>query len=396
MNRSHTLSRGPTLSMAESGAQAGNEDARDARAIGTWLMFCCLFLLVLIVVGGVTRLTHSGLSITEWQPLIGTLPPIGDAQWAETFAKYQQTPEYLKVNQGMSIEEFKGIFWWEYVHRLLARSLGLVFFVPLLWFAARGRVRGPLAWKLGGIFLLGGAQGAMGWYMVMSGLVDDTRVSHLRLTAHLGLAFTIFAAMFWLALDQLRRPGSAVTRVRAAAPTPASSYASARARPASSLGRANETRSAPAALAALAVGIALLVFLQALSGGMVAGVRAGFAYNTFPLMADHWIPPGIMMLEPWFMNAVNNVATIQFIHRVIGWLLLGAVGALWWKTRKVDLRDAQRTALGALALAMLLQFGLGVATLLAMVPIPLAAAHQAGAVVLFAAAINAAHALRSR
>ena len=162
----------------------------------------------MVVVGGVTRLTHSGLSIVEWQPLVGTLPPLDEAQWQATFDKYQLTPEYRKVNKGMSLDEFKGIFWWEYFHRLLGRLIGVAFLLPLLWFLARRRIRRAAGAELAGIFVLGGLQGAMGWYMVKSGLVDDPRVSQYRLTAHLGLAFLIFAAMFWTALSLLRRAGA--------------------------------------------------------------------------------------------------------------------------------------------------------------------------------------------
>src|SRR5450755_4404544 len=186
------------------------------RVVAIWLLACCALVFALIVVGGVTRLTHSGLSITEWQPIVGTLPPLTDLQWNEAFAKYQATPEYLQVNRGMSIEAFRSIFWWEYAHRLLGRLVGLGFIVPLLWFAARGKLpRVPgLSPKLFGIFLLGALQGALGWYMVQSGLVDDPRVSQLRLAAHLGLALLIFAAMFWTALTLLRPAGHADARIK--------------------------------------------------------------------------------------------------------------------------------------------------------------------------------------
>jgi len=186
-------------------------DARSAAQVATWLLACCALLFCMVVVGGVTRLTRSGLSIVEWQPIVGAIPPLNQAQWQETFDKYRKTPEYEKVNRGMSLEEFKGIFWWEYFHRLLGRLIGLAFLLPYLYFLARRRIHGTLAWKLAGIFVLGGLQGGMGWYMVQSGLVDDPRVSHYRLTAHLGLAFVIFAAMFWVALDLLA-PGRGATR----------------------------------------------------------------------------------------------------------------------------------------------------------------------------------------
>src|SRR6266849_5881867 len=175
------------------------------RAVAAWLLVCCAFVFAIVVVGGVTRLTHSGLSIVEWQPIVGALPPLDDAGWQETFGKYKQTPEYRLVNPGMSLEGFKSIFWWEYVHRLLGRLIGAAFLLPLLWFALRGKIARGLTWKFAVIFGLGALQGALGWYMVKSGLVDNPRVSQYRLTAHLGLAFLIYAAMLWVALDLLFR-----------------------------------------------------------------------------------------------------------------------------------------------------------------------------------------------
>ena len=191
-------------------ADAIGNAARNSR-VAAWLFVCCALVFAMVVVGGVTRLTHSGLSIVEWQPIVGTLPPMSEAQWQQTFEKYQLTPEYQLVNKGMGLDEFKGIFWWEYWHRLLGRLIGVVYLIPLLWFIARREIPPGYSWKLFGIFVLGGLQGAMGWYMVKSGLVDDPRVSQFRLTAHLGLAFVIFAAMFWvgLSLDQRAARGAA-------------------------------------------------------------------------------------------------------------------------------------------------------------------------------------------
>src|SRR6058998_3409660 len=179
------------------------------RAVAFWLLACCALVFAMVVVGGVTRLTRSGLSIVEWQPIVGALPPLDENGWQEAFGKYKQTPEYRLVNPGMSLEGFKGIFWWEYVHRLLGRLIGAAFLLPLLWFALRGRIARALTWKFAAIFGLGALQGALGWYMVQSGLVDNPRVSQYRLTGHLGLALLIFAAMFWLALTLLRRPDAA-------------------------------------------------------------------------------------------------------------------------------------------------------------------------------------------
>jgi cytochrome c oxidase assembly protein subunit 15 len=336
---------------------------RTHKQVAIWLLLCCTALFVLIVVGGVTRLTRSGLSIVEWQPIVGALPPLDEAQWAALFEKYKQTPEYMQVNRGMSLDAFKGIFWWEYAHRLLGRLLGLAFLAPMLWFVLRRQVDRTLGLKLAGIFVLGALQGVMGWYMVKSGLVDDPRVSHLRLTAHLGLAFLIFAAMFWVALDLLR------TRTPQPAPL--------------------QRR-----LARFAAALVWVVFLMILTGGLVAGIRAGFAYNTFPLMNGHVVPPEIFMIEPWHLNFINNMATVQFDHRLLAWLLALSVPALWFACRRLQGARAVQVAANALVFALALQITLGIATLVLHVPIALAAAHQAGAVAVFAAALALAHVLR--
>jgi len=334
--------------------------ARGARAVAAWLLACCALVALMVLVGGVTRLTHSGLSIVEWQPLVGAIPPLNEAEWQAEFAKYKLTPEYQQVNLGMSLAEFKGIFWWEYVHRLLGRLIGLAFFVPLAWFWLRGRLDRALAWKLVGVFVLGGLQGAMGWYMVKSGLVDDPRVSQFRLTAHLGLAFLIFGAMLWIALDLLfpRRTAAA---------------------------------EAPSRLAAVVAG---LVFLQVLLGGLVAGIRAGKAYNTFPLMNGHLVPPETFMLEPWWKNFFYNMATVQLDHRLAAWLLFALVAWLWARVAWIDATPRARTAANLLATAFVAQFALGVWTLLAAVPVALGAAHQFVAVLVFGAALACTHALR--
>src|SRR5690349_16619367 len=254
----------------------------------------------MIVVGGVTRLTHSGLSITEWQPIVGTLPPLSAADWQAAFAQYQATPGYQLVNRGLSPAEVKGIFWWEYAHRLLGRLIGAAFFLPLLWFGLRAAIPKGYAGKLAAIFVLGGLQGALGWYMVQSGLVDDPRVSQFRLTAHLALAFAIFGAMLWLAMSLLEGP-----------PVRRDS------------GRRR-----------LAYAVVALVSLMIVTGGFVAGIRAGFAYNTFPLMNGHLVPPEALLLTPWWKNFFYNMAMVQLDHRVVAYLLAIAVPLLWWRVRR--------------------------------------------------------------
>jgi heme a synthase len=329
----------------------------DRRAVAVWLLACAAFTFAMVVVGGITRLTESGLSIVEWQPLVGALPPLSQADWETLFAKYRETPQFQRVFSNMDLAGFKSIFWWEYLHRLLGRTIGLVFLLPFLFFYLKNKLSKPLAWKLAGVFVLGGLQGAMGWYMVKSGLVDDPRVSHFRLTAHLGLALLIFAAEFWIALDLLNFHEET-----------------------------GKTRREILPLAVLG-----LVFLMALSGGFVAGLRAGHAYNTFPLMNGQLIPPEAFMLEPWWRNFFWNVATVQLVHRTFFWLLLILVPLLWWQARRTEAKIAVHHLLAL----FLIQATLGIATLLLAVPVALGAAHQAGAVLVLAAALWSAHHLRA-
>ena len=333
------------------------------RAVATWLFACCALVFAIVVVGGVTRLTHSGLSITEWQPIVGAVPPLSDVDWSVAFEKYRATPEYRQVNSGMTLADFKSIFWWEYAHRLLGRLIGVAFLVPFIVFVVRRRIDSDLATRLLAIFALGGLQGALGWYMVQSGLVDDPRVSPFRLTAHLALALTIFAAMFWTAMSLV---------------------APARAQARELLG-----------LRRWAYAVAALVFMMALSGALVAGIRAGFAYNTFPLMNGSVVPPEIMMLEPWWTNLFWNMATVQFDHRVIA-LTLAVVAIVLWRRVHSSAQTPQRAvwAVDAFAAMLAVQIALGIATLIYVVPLPLAALHQAGAVAMFALALNVAHSLR--
>jgi cytochrome c oxidase assembly protein subunit 15 len=329
------------------------------RAVAAWLLACCALVFTMVVAGGITRLTHSGLSIVEWQPIVGTLPPLNDTQWEETFAKYRKTPEFRLRNHDMTLAGFKGIFWWEYLHRLLGRVVGVVFLVPFLYFLARGTARGALAWKLAGVFALGALQGALGWYMVKSGLVDDPRVSSVRLAAHLGLAFLIYAAMLWVALGLL-----------APLRTPAS----------------------PRAKAHAAV-LAGLVFLMVLSGALVAAIRAGFAYNTFPLMNGRWIPPEILLIEPWWSNFVHNMATVQFVHRWLAMLIALLAVALWLRLPRAGASDRARIWSDLLLLAVVVQIAAGIATLVMRVPLPLAAVHQSGALIVFTCALGVLHSL---
>ncbi|HEX6412875.1 MAG TPA: COX15/CtaA family protein [Burkholderiales bacterium] len=319
--------------------------ARDRRHVAAWLFACAALAFLVVLIGGVTRLTRSGLSIVEWQPLVGALPPLTQADWEALFAKYRETPEFRQVNFSMTLEGFKRIFWWEYIHRLLARLIGVVFLLPYLYFLVRKNLDRPLAWKLGGIFLLGALQGTVGWYMVKSGLVDDPKVSPVRLTMHLGLALAIFSAELWLAM-QLLAPKQRFD--------------------------------------GFALFLPVIVFLMALSGGMVAGLRAGYAYNTFPLMNGQIVPPEVMLLEPWWRNFVYNMATVQLVHRAFFWALAVLVLVAWWRNR-------ESAAGNALLLTFAVQASLGIATLLTGVPVGLGSAHQGGAVLVLAAALWYAH-----
>jgi cytochrome c oxidase assembly protein subunit 15 len=339
-------------------------DARSRRQVALWLFICSLMVFATLVVGGVTRLTHSGLSIVEWQPIVGTLPPLNQAEWDMTFDKYKKTPEFEKVNHRMTLDEFKGIFWWEYWHRVLGRTIGLVFLLPFLYFLVRGKVDRSLALKLAGIFMLGGLQGAMGWYMVRSGLVDNPHVSQYRLAAHLSIAFLIFISMVWVALGLLaRRSPTAVD--------------------------AND-----AGLRRTGFWLAVLAFYMVVTGAFVAGIRAGKAYNTFPLMNGHVVPPEIFMIDPWYLNFFNNMATVQFDHRLGAWLLVFLIPWFWLRIRRTRASPRARLAATTLLAALAVQIALGIATLLMAVPVALGAAHQGGAMVVFGILLWLNHELR--
>ncbi len=321
----------------------------------TWLLACALLAFAVLVVGGITRLTHSGLSIVQWRPIAGVVPPISTEDWARLFDEYRATPEYRLVNPDMALSSFRAIFWWEYAHRLLARLAGLAFLLPFLFLLARRALAPPLAWRLSAIFLLGAAQGLLGWLMVASGLVDDPRVSPLRLAAHLGLGLLLIAAMLWTAWS-LRAPAVRFHR---------------------------SSRTLRACLVA--------VFAMALTGALVAGTRAGFAFNTFPAMNGSLVPDGVLALDPWYRNFFENLATIQFTHRAMALVLAGmvflAIRNLAFATQAP--RDSRRAG-ALLALALLAQLALGIATLLSVVALPIAVAHQAGAVLLWVSALYAA------
>ncbi|MHB8535261.1 MAG: COX15/CtaA family protein [Sulfuricaulis sp.] len=333
------------------------------KPIAVWLLTCCALIFAMVVLGGVTRLTHSGLSIVEWDPIVGAIPPLTHAQWEKTFDQYRQTPEYRKVNAGMSLTAFKGIFYVEWAHRLLGRLIGAVFLLPFLYFLARQRVRPALVPRLVIMFVLGGLQGALGWYMVKSGLIDIPRVSPYRLTAHLALAVIIYAYIFWTALGLLYP---------------------------------RESLPPPGKLRRFSTAVTVLIFLMILSGGFVAGNKAGFAFNTFPLMNGRLIPEGMYAMQPWWANLFENIATVQFNHRLIALLLVLVIPVFWWSAMRSALPARTRGGAHLLFGWLAVQVSLGISTLLLVVPVPLAAAHQAGALILFSIALFVRHALRAQ
>jgi heme a synthase len=339
--------------------------AAAERPIAFWLLVCCAMIFLMVVIGGITRLTESGLAITEWQPVIGVVPPLGEGQWQAEFDKYKTIPQYRAIHADMTLGDFKRIFFWEYLHRLWGRLIGVAFAAPFLYFLARRRIPWRLAPRLAGLFVLGLLQGALGWYMVESGLAERIEVSQYRLAAHLVAAVLIYAAMLWVALDLLWPR---------AAPAP-------------------DRRQI---LLRRGAGIVLgLVFLTLIAGAFVAGLRAGYLDNTFPLMEGSFVPPGYAPLAPWWRSLFEDATTAQFDHRLLAELTWAAIAALWLGSRRLDLPARARVALHALAALATLQAGLGIATLLLVVPLPLAVAHQAGALLLITAAVAARHALRS-
>src|SRR3954464_406699 len=314
-------------------------------AISNWLLLVAALVLAMVVVGGITRLTESGLSIVKWEPVSGALPPLGDAAWQAEFAAYRQSPQYQLVNTGMSLADFKTIFFWEYVHRLLGRAIGLVFALPLAWFAWKRAIPKGYGWKLGAILALGALQGAIGWWMVASGLVDRPEVSHIRLAIHLLTALAIFSACLWVALD-----------LRTLAADPAAR---------------------PARMPTIGIWALSALVLQLMYGAYVAGLDAGFAYNSWPKMGDEWFPSAAAMMRPWLVNLVDNPIVVQFIHRWLAWAVALAVALL---AAAAWVRGRRGHAI-AVVIAVAFQISLGIATLLSGVRIPLAAAHQGMAVI---------------
>jgi heme a synthase len=317
-------------------------------AIRGWLCFVAFLVFCMVIVGGATRLTDSGLSITEWKPLLGAIPPFTEAHWLEAFEKYKLIPEYQTINKGMTLEEFKFIYWWEWAHRFLGRFIGVAFFLPFAYFAATGSLNRRMFGRFASLFVLGGLQGALGWYMVASGLVDRVDVSQYRLAAHLTLATVIFGAILWVV------------------------YGLGRERHGPDNGREWT-----------AVIIVGLVILQVAAGGFVAGLDAGMGYNTWPLMDGKIVPKGMFVMEPTWQNLFENTMTVQFNHRLLAYVVSVAVAGHAY--------IAQTRSAAILLAAVLLQILLGIWTLLWQVPLWLGLAHQGGALIVLAAALWNVH-----
>ena len=324
-----------------------------------WLLAGCLLIAAMVTVGGVTRLTGSGLSITEWNVLMGALPPLNQADWLELFRKYQASPQFQLVNPHFALADFQRIFWWEYLHRLIARLMGVVFVVPFAWFLIRGSLDRALRNRVALIFALGAFQGFLGWFMVASGLVDRPAVSHYRLAAHLLTALLTYAVTLWVTLGLVAHP---------------------------------QRPSMPDAIRWQARVFAALFLLQLIYGAFVAGLKAGFMYNTFPLMGDRLVPAGLLTLSPAWTNLTENPVTVQFVHRLLGWALAVLGSWLWFTLRVHGMRGPANLLLATLAA----QFTLGLLTILNLPGSPVfwGAIHQAGAVALLTAVVSLLFALR--
>jgi cytochrome c oxidase assembly protein subunit 15 len=341
-------------------------EQRDNRQIAYWLLAVAALIFAMVVLGGVTRLTHSGLSMVEWEPIMGAIPPLSEQEWQETLQKYRSSPEYQKINKGMSVDEFKSIFWFEYTHRLLGRTIGLAFLLPFLYFLARGKIRRRQIPTFITMFILGGLQGLLGWYMVKSGLVNIPQVSQYRLTAHLLAAITIYVFILWVALGLLRS-GTIEIRER------------------SLRGLKHHGQFTTA-----------MIILMIISGGFVAGTKAGFVFNTFPMMDGQWLPPGGLALQPWWLNLFENLATVQFNHRLLAIVVTITVFSYClrgWRSKVIP--DLTCFTFTLLFMMLLIQLGLGISTLVYVVPVALGAAHQAGALLLLTIAVILNHRLKA-
>lgn len=338
----------PSSAIASSSSETAQDGARAAVAI--WLGACCVMVIAMMVIGAITRLTESGLSMVEWRPLIGALPPLTETEWQRVFDLYRQTSEYQLANEGMTLASFKAIFWWEYIHRLWGRLIGVVFALPFLWFLVCRRIPPGLTPHLGVLLALGAVQGVIGWWMVKSGFVDRTDVSQYRLTVHLGLAFVILGYMLWLTIGLARRS----LKVAASGSVRLSGWA-----------------------------LLALVFVTVCSGALVAGLNAGLVYNEWPLMGNGLVPAEYTELTPFWLNLFENPGAVQFDHRVMAYLTAFAVVAFCLAAFRAETSPQTRLAAVLLVGAVALQLTLGIATVVTAVPLSLGVLHQGGAILLF-------------
>lgn len=326
-------------------------------AIANWLLFVATLVFAMVVVGGITRLTESGLSITEWKPVSGAIPPLSEAAWQEAFRKYQQIPEYQLINKGMSLSDFKFIYFWEFIHRLLGRLIGVAFALPFLWFAAKRAIPKGYGPRLFALFMLGGLQGAVGWWMVASGLVARTDVSHYRLAAHLLTALFILGGLVWTALDLKALARDPLVR--------------------------------PARLSGFGLGVFAILAVQLLFGAYTAGLNAGLVTNEWPLMNGAFFPGATQAGRSFFDAVFNDPAIIHFIHRWWAWVVVAALIVL---ARRVKAAGARPISI-AIHAAFGTQILLGIATVMTGVSLPVAVLHQAVGALVVAATVWGVHAL---
>lgn len=331
-----------------------------------WLFTGCFLIFSMVVIGGITRLTHSGLSMVEWNLVMGAIPPLNEQQWQDAFEKYKQFPEYQRLHYHFTVDDFKSIFWWEYIHRMVGRLIGIVFIIPFLIFWAKGKISKSLMPKLLIIFAMGAFQGFLGWYMVKSGLVDKPFVSHYRLAIHLMAAFITFGFTFWVALGEIYR---------------------------------NETknpRKSTAPIYRLSLVFMILLLIQIVYGAFVAGLKAGYVYNTFPLMGDQFVPDSVVSLDPVYLNFLEGMAGVQFVHRSLAYILFILAGVIFFKARKLPLNRQQKAGVQLLAAMVIVQMLLGIFTLIWAVPITLGVLHQVGAFFLLAFNLYLVHRLKPK
>jgi heme a synthase len=338
------------------------QDRNTNRQVAAWLLSGCFLIFAMVVLGGITRLTGSGLSITEWNVIMGSLPPMNEQQWQEAFEKYQQIPQFQRLNYDFTLQDFKGIFFWEYLHRLIGRLIGVVFIVPFLYFLIKKKLDAEWIKKSLFLFALGGLQGFLGWFMVKSGLTERTSVSHYRLAVHLITAFITFGFTFWFALQVLYRREANFTS------------------PTSTLLRY----------------ILAFVTIQIIYGAFVSGLHAGKIANTFPTMDGEWIPPGIIAMRPAYINFFENPLMVQFIHRCLAVIIVLLIFYFGIKTRTEVLSMQQQFTVMLCMVAVAVQFTLGLMTLLWKAPVALAALHQVGGFFLFTSVLAALYFCQSR